>query len=67
MGVCFCGSPSRYLCDYPLKGKKEGQTCDKLLCAVHAKLIKKTANGSIHYCPTHARMVEKAGTINSKG
>lgn len=56
---CSCGARGEYLCDYPLKGKKEGQTCDRSICRTHAKLIKKTAEGSIHYCPVHQKMAEK--------
>ena len=58
---CKCGRPSRYLCDFPLKGRKEGQTCDAPLCDSCAKLIKKTAQGSVHYCPAHQRMSEMEG------
>ena len=57
---CSCGCPAEYICDFPRKGKKEGKTCDKPICRSHAKLIKKTSEGSIHYCPAHQRMAEKA-------
>lgn len=56
---CSCGARAEYLCDYPLKGSKEGQTCDRPLCRRCAKLIRKTASGSIHYCPAHQRIAEK--------
>jgi len=56
---CSCGRVADYLCDFPLRGKKEGQTCDKPLCVKCAKLIKMTAQGGIHYCPAHQRMAEK--------
>lgn len=29
---CACGRPATKQCDYPLHGKKEGQTCSKYLC-----------------------------------
>jgi hypothetical protein len=33
VGKCqSCGKPATKLCDYPLSGKKEGQTCDRKLC-----------------------------------
>jgi len=53
--VAGCFDWGEYLCDYPLKGHKEGQTCDRPLCRKHAKLIKNTAEGAIHYCPGHVR------------
>lgn len=59
MEPCSCGRPSRYLCDYPLKGSKKGLTCSRPLCDACAKLIKKTAQGSIYYCPVHQRMAER--------
>lgn len=30
---CKCGAIAVKLCDYPLRGKKAGQTCDRPLCA----------------------------------
>lgn len=31
--VCeVCGKPASKLCDFPLSGKKAGQTCDRKLC-----------------------------------
>lgn len=29
---CACGAPGTKLCDFPLRGAKAGQTCDKVLC-----------------------------------
>ena len=49
-----CGSQGKYLCDFPLKGKKEGQTCDRRVCSTHAKLIRHNT----HYCPIHVKMSE---------
>lgn len=34
-----CGKPAARLCDYPLSGKKTGQTCDRALCEKHATQI----------------------------
>ncbi len=34
-GVAHCTRPSVALCDFPLKGKKAGQTCDRALCTYH--------------------------------
>lgn len=50
-----CSSRGEYLCDFPLKGKKEGQTCDRPMCRRHAKLIKHNT----HYCPAHAKAVQE--------
>lgn len=53
---CKCGTPTRLLCDFPLGGAKEGQTCDKPVCS----------NCSVHeepnkdYCLAHARLFGKA-------
>lgn len=55
-----CGGRATKLCDYPLRGSKEGQTCDRPLCARHAKSI----GPGIDYCPAHARLAEKEGSEN---
>lgn len=55
-GTCCvpgCGRVAEYLCDYPLRGEKEGQTCDKAMCTSHAKLIKHDT----HFCPAHAKII----------
>ena len=57
LGACSCGARAEYLCDYPLKGSKRGQTCDRPLCRRCAKLIKHDT----HYCPVHARRAEEQG------
>jgi len=44
------------LCDFPLKGKKAGRTCDRKLCpkcAVHL--------GEADYCPPHSMMEQLGG------
>jgi hypothetical protein len=49
------------LCDYPLRGKRAGATCDRKLCercAVHA-------GPDLDYCPPHARLREKEKVIKS--
>jgi hypothetical protein len=50
-----CGRPSAKLCDFPLRGRKRGQSCDRPICAVHATAM---GNG-IDYCRTHADMVKR--------
>lgn len=59
MKPCSCGAQGEYLCGFPLRGKKAGQTCNRPICRIHAKLIKKTAEGDIHYCPVHQKMAEE--------
>lgn len=54
-----CTKPATKLCDFPLKGKKIGKTCDRKLCDAHAvKQPIKTIdpNESVDYCPTHAEL-----------
>lgn len=63
-----CGKPSTLLCDYPLRGKKQGRTCDRALCDQCTKRGAATQLGAIgggfrevdtfDLCPTHARMVD---------
>lgn len=43
--------PSRYLCDAPLRGKRQGQTCDGAICESCATLIAENT----HLCPSHRR------------
>lgn len=49
-----CSEPHTKLCDFPLKGSKEGQTCDAKLCDTHA-----SRSGPPDYCPAHARFVAR--------
>ena len=50
--VCFTQYDIK-LCDYPLTGAKQGQTCDRPVCGTHA--IHQEADTD--YCPSHARVL----------
>lgn len=53
--LCRCGkNKSTSKCEYPLRGSKEGQTCDRLLC----ELCGETINDKT-YCRIHANMIRK--------
>lgn len=49
-----CGNHAPYLCDWKLKGKKAGKTCDRKLCGSCATSPAKDK----HLCPAHSRMWE---------
>lgn len=51
-----CSGSATKLCDFPLTGKKAGQTCDRDLCEAHATRMpgRPLAGQTIDYCPTHA-------------
>ena len=49
-----CGKYAPLLCDYLLRGKKKGQTCDQPICERCAREI----GPNKHYCPAHYRMVK---------
>jgi len=51
-----CGGRVVKLCDFPLVGRKSGQTCNRAMCASHAKRIGVTSDDSVDYCPVHAKM-----------
>jgi hypothetical protein len=51
---CSCGRVSSLLCDYPLRGEKQGKTCDRALCA---KCTWRPRVG-VDYCPAHRAMTE---------
>jgi hypothetical protein len=53
-----CSRNATYLCDYLLKGKKEGSTCDRPLCGRHAILL----GEDHHFCPGHHRLWLKSTT-----
>ncbi len=36
-----CTREHTHLCDFPLKGRKAGQTCDRKLCDEHATRVQK--------------------------
>lgn len=49
-----CAGRATYKCEFPLRGKKAGQTCDRPLCRPHAVL-----KGDKSYCEGHARLLER--------
>lgn len=49
---CKCGRVATLLCDWPLHGSKEGQTCDRPLCSRCATNVGPDRD----YCPSHAEM-----------
>jgi hypothetical protein len=57
---CVCHRSARWatlkLCDFPLTGAKTGQTCDRVVCTVHALHLEPATD----YCPAHARLLEGA-------
>lgn len=53
----FCGAPTRTLCDFPLRGKRAGATCNKRVCEKCATVIGKDRD----LCPPHARMAREYG------
>lgn len=50
-----CGRKATKLCDFPLRGKLAGKTCDKDLCDKCAVSV----GHSVDYCPAHARYHQK--------
>lgn len=66
-----CGAPSTKLCDYPLRGAKAGQTCDRQLCAACARRWTKDlaeqptdrpVAGGFDLCPAHFEIARKGAT-----
>jgi len=51
---CQCGRAATKLCDYPLRGRKKGKTCDAPLCDTCAVSVGPDRD----YCRPHARMAE---------
>lgn len=43
------------LCDFPLKGRKAGKTCDKKLCDEHATKVGPDRD----CCPAHASLTKR--------
>jgi len=74
-----CGSPSTKLCDFPLKGKRAGKTCDRPLCdacAVTQPNVTHIETKTPHFtetpstdtfdlCPAHARATEEQRATES--
>ena len=52
-----CGGRVARLCDYPLTGRAAGRTCDRALCAAHAKSVSE----GVDYCPVHHLMHHQKG------
>lgn len=52
---CSCNARASIRCDYPLRGRATGKTCDTWLCARCAREV----GENTHYCQPHARMAAK--------
>ena len=52
---CKCGRRSTKLCDYPLRGKKQGRTCDAPLCDRCATSVGRDKD----YCPAHVEISKR--------
>lgn len=50
-----CRRPMTKLCDFKLKGKLEGKTCDRPLCDTHAQSV----GPNLDYCPAHKGLADK--------
>lgn len=55
-----CGKPATRLCDYPLRGKRAGKTCDRPLCDQCTKEQKGVIQlgptiDTFDLCPAHAQ------------
>jgi hypothetical protein len=69
MDRCYvCGNRASRLCDFPLRGEKAGQTCDKKLCTKCAVKVKQSETlglgeapeGEVFdFCPAHARLASR--------
>lgn len=51
---CACGNAATKQCDYPLKGRKEGQTCSMDLCERCAR----HAGPELDYCRAHDELTK---------
>lgn len=58
---CKCGKPATLLCDYPLRGKKEGKTCNAPMCRSCAVTFGMRGEDTIDYCRAHAELAAKEG------
>jgi hypothetical protein len=65
--VCKARKSSK-LCDYPLRGRKAGKTCDAKLCercaqqqAQQAPFPGSRVGDTIDLCPAHAKLVDAEG------
>jgi len=64
--LCKCGRNSTKLCDYPLRGRRAGQTCDRPLCEKCATKVGTHVDGAhkgdtLDYCRAHAAMTVTHG------
>jgi len=53
--VVGCRGRADFQCDYPLKGKKAGKTCDRHLC----ERCRISQGGDRDYCPQHEAMARE--------
>jgi hypothetical protein len=59
-----CGEPGKYPCAYPLGGARAGQTCGRLLCALHVQVepvsrMRVATAQSLALCPPHQRLMRQ--------
>lgn len=57
---CKCGRRASRLCDFELRGKKTGKTCDADLCERCALKVDGQPKDK-DFCLVHARMLEAEG------
>jgi hypothetical protein len=57
----FCGAPADRQCDYPLTGRRAGETCDVYMCPRCAvtELGKGPDGDSYDLCLPHAKLVRQ--------
>lgn len=53
---CKCGRVETRQCDFPLKGRKAGKTCDASLCDRCTTKM----GPELDYCPAHAALAKSA-------
>ncbi len=60
---CACGNLSTHQCDFPMSGRREGQTCDRYICphcATEVEGVRQMVGGfyeTFDLCPVHARVM----------
>lgn len=54
-----CDRPAAKLCDFPLRGRKQGQTCSRPMCSRHAFSRGERDGDTIDYCQVHHLHVEQ--------
>jgi len=60
-----CGWSTTKSCDFPLKGAKEGQTCDRWVCD-NCSTEMEVEGETVLLCPVHARIVKKRQESNEE-